>query len=137
MKEKQSSRIFELLRVELKQIYDKIETDNVPISEYEKVKMDLIINILTLSKRNKTLARMVILKNCPFLAVGLDRSKSNLSPTANQPRRGKKQEIALPLKLIMKILHCSHRSAVDYQLAEKLEEYFGKFQAAIHNDKGK
>ncbi len=112
--------IFRELAGEFHDTLEIIGKGAVPLSNYLKIKLELMDTVLKLYSRNKTLARLAYLDNYVFL--------TELGPPSEfQPRRGRKQSEVEPLKLIMKVLRCSHRSAVDYQLAQKSREFFNRF----------
>ena len=93
------------------------------LSDYEKRQLTeaKLLDMLTrLSKRNQSLTRYVIMKSC----VCWDKIGSE-TINSLQPKRGKKPKEGWSIAFIMKVAHCSRRSAFDYRLAflaEKLAE---------------
>jgi hypothetical protein len=99
----------------LKEI-DKVAPYYDSLKEWEKARFKLWALIVKLGYRDKPLAKMLLLKNY-WLFI-----EDCKELTSYQPKRGKKQDSVFPLKLIMKVLGCSHRTAVAYQQFQKGEE---------------
>ena len=83
------------------------------LSEPEKKKLRLLALIVKLGRRNKTLAKFLFLQNSHFFLDEMPDLKEFM------PRHGKKPDGQLPLKFIMGLLKCSHRTAQAYQLTMK------------------
>jgi hypothetical protein len=97
----------------------EIKTENVLISEEYQEKVNRFIERLAvLSRRNRTLARLVFLHACCFGVFTEDMPDAK----AFQPKRGRKQEITFPIKEVMDILKISHRQAQAYHQAGLLME---------------
>ena len=85
-------------------------------TEYEKKKLQLLALIVKLGHRNEALAKLLYLKNCAFFLTKAE-------PLENfKPKRGKDSKGHMPLKFVMKVLSCSHRTAQAYQIFMKGEE---------------
>ena len=92
---------------------EETKPNDVLISEYNKALDGFINRLKLLRKRNRTLARLVLLR-----AVGFNLfPNEHFLPETYQAKRGKKEHEELPLKEIMAILHISHRQAQAYQQA--------------------
>jgi len=86
------------------------------LTEFEKKKLRLWDLIIKLGHRNETLAKLLYLENFYFF------NEEKLNFEDYRGKRGKKTPNHFPLKLIMKVLNCSHRSAQAYQLYMKGRE---------------
>jgi len=97
----------------------EIKTENVLISEEYQEKVNRFIERLAvLSRRNRTLARLVFLHACCFGVFTEDMPDAE----AFQPKRGRKQTTYFPIKEVMDILKISHRQAQAYHQAGLLME---------------
>lgn len=98
----------------------KSKTYNALFSEFREKygeELDKLVDKLAvLSRRNRTLARLVFVKMAAYNLF----SDSNYDVHNFQAKRGKKETQSFPLKEIMDILKCSHRTAQAYNLAFKL-----------------
>ncbi|MGD8545058.1 MAG: hypothetical protein PVH12_02680 [Candidatus Bathyarchaeota archaeon] len=83
------------------------------LTEFEKKKLRLLALIVKLSHRNKTLAKLLFLQNSQYIVDEIVDLKEFM------PKHGKKPGGQFPLKFIMDLLKCSHRTAQAYQLTMK------------------
>lgn len=83
------------------------------LTEHEKKKLQLLALIVKLGHRNKTLAKFLFLQNSHFFLDEIRDLEEFM------PKHGKKPDGQLPLKYIMRLLRCSHRTAQAYQLTMK------------------
>jgi hypothetical protein len=91
----------------------------------EKEMLKLINMIVRLKQRNATLAKYVYLTSAPLFRT-LEKDLE-----AYQPKRGKKSRVCIPRKAIQELLGCSRRTAMDFQLAEKIIEQQEAVQKAM------
>ncbi|MGB9693744.1 MAG: hypothetical protein ACPLYF_02765 [Fervidobacterium sp.] len=83
--------------------------------EYLKKKLKLLALIIKLGHRNETLAKLLYLKNFYYF------SEKPIKLEQYWGKHGKRETKNIPLKLIMEVLKCSHRSAQAYSLYLKGE----------------
>lgn len=95
--------------MELKKIASYYDT----LSDYEKEKLRLMALICKLKTRNVPLVKFVYLNSAIYFG------KVGKQINEYQPRRGRKEKDCYPVKLIMEILDCPRRTAMDYKLAMK------------------
>lgn len=102
----------------------EIKTNSDLIFEiYDKKLAEFKRKLKVLSKRNRSLARYVYLHAYCICALEHPEMPQAEDPlTEYQPKRGKKQELTFPIKLVQEALKCSHRQASVYHLAGRLEE---------------
>jgi len=95
---------------------DKLAPYMDSLTKFEEKKLRLWGLIITLGHRNESLAKLLFLENFYFF------HEEKLNFEDYRGKRGKKTPGDIPLKLIMKVLKCSHRSAQAYQLYMKGHE---------------
>jgi len=83
------------------------------LTEHEKKKLQLLALIVKLGHRNKTLAKFLFLQNSHYFLEEISDLEEFM------PKHGKRPDGQLPLKYIMVLLRCSHRTAQAYQLTMK------------------
>lgn len=89
----------------------RIESHYDSLSEYQKERLKVIGAVVKLKGRNSTLAKLVFLHAAVWIANCHDINDLIA-------KRGKKTDpYGLPIKLIMRLLKCSRRTATDYQIA--------------------
>ena len=103
---------------------EKIKTNSDLISGiYEKRLAEFNRKLKLLRKRNRSLARYIYLKAYAFALFEYpDMMPQKDNMLDYQPKRGKKQEVTFPIKLVKEALKCSHRQASIYHLAGWLSE---------------
>jgi len=97
-------------------------SQSVTYSEFFREKEKLEKKLCSLLKRNKSLARLIFLK-APYLwssGITEETIKKAL------PKRGRQPDNEMSVKLIMKLLHCSRRAALDYKAAYDLIRFSEK-----------
>jgi hypothetical protein len=119
-----TQHVLDSLEYGLMKEIDRVAPCYDSLKEWEKLRLRLWALIVKLGHRDRTLAKMLLLQNYYLFIEDLSSLESY------QPKRGKKQHSVFPLKLIMKVLGCSHRTAVAYQQFQKgqelAEEFFRK-----------
>jgi len=90
------------------------------LSKVELEKLKLLVMIVKLKQRNRTLAQLLYVKSFPFFHETFDVKECI-------PKRGRKCESEMNTKLIQKILCCSRRKAQDYKLYFKAVSQYDTF----------
>jgi len=93
------------------------------VSEVKESSQEALRLFKIVAKRNKTLAKLLYLDMASKNLL----SDEPLDFKEFQAKRGRKETIDLPLKLIMGILQVSHRTAQDYQRTKKALYYIQKW----------
>jgi hypothetical protein len=102
---------------QLDEIAPYYDTLSEPEKNVKKSRLKLLSMLSQLKSRNLPLAKYVFLECGPLLGA-----LKNKDLKSYLPKRGRKNERVMPIKAIMELLQCSRRTAMDYQLAEKIED---------------
>jgi hypothetical protein len=101
---------------------DTVSKCDSELDTYYAEKDKIEKRLLSLLKRNKVLGRFLFLKAVAFWPMEITEEVIK----GLQPKRGPKPKLENSVKLIMKLLTCSHRTALDYKATLDIEQQIEK-----------